>query len=114
MPSVAPGVVAAFCTRVPDRGGRREPTALRIRKPIPIIEFGVSRAFGRRRQPNGRTPPTRPRRARRIGEWVVTEAAAWTCPNCHQDVTTAFCPNCGETAVDPRDLSLRALARQAF
>jgi len=37
---------------------------------------------------------------------VVTETAIWTCPTCKQDTTTAFCPTCGDTAVDWRDLSL--------
>jgi hypothetical protein len=45
---------------------------------------------------------------------LVTEAAAWTCPTCKREITTAFCPTCGETEVDWRDLSLRGLARQAF
>ena len=44
----------------------------------------------------------------------MSEAASWTCPICNMAVTTAFCPTCGETAVDWRDLSFRGLARQAF
>jgi hypothetical protein len=44
----------------------------------------------------------------------VPEAATWNCPTCRRDIGTAFCPSCGETAVDRRDLTLRGLARQAF
>ena len=44
----------------------------------------------------------------------MTEAAIWTCPTCKRGISTAFCPTCGETAIDRRDLSLRGFARQAF
>ena len=44
----------------------------------------------------------------------MPEAATWSCPTCRRDIATAFCPSCGETAVDRRDLTLRGLARQAF
>ena len=44
----------------------------------------------------------------------MPEAATWSCPTCRRDIATAFCPSCGETAVDWRDLTLRGLARQAF
>jgi endogenous inhibitor of DNA gyrase (YacG/DUF329 family) len=47
-------------------------------------------------------------------ERAVPEAASWTCPTCQREVTTRFCPTCGETAVDWRDLSLRGFARQTF
>jgi hypothetical protein len=47
-------------------------------------------------------------------ERVVPEVATWSCPTCRRDIATAFCPRCGETAVDGRDLTSRGLARQAF
>jgi hypothetical protein len=39
---------------------------------------------------------------------------AWTCATCRRDNTTPFCPACGERPRNPRDLTLRGLAAQAF
>ena len=38
----------------------------------------------------------------------------WMCPTCRQRVTTSFCPRCGETYLQPRELTLRGLARKLF
>lgn len=38
----------------------------------------------------------------------------WTCPSCATVVATAYCPQCGERRLGPRDLRLRALLHQAF
>ena len=44
----------------------------------------------------------------------MPETSTWSCPTCRRVIATAFCPSCGETAVDRRDLTLHGLARQAF
>jgi hypothetical protein len=33
----------------------------------------------------------------------------WTCPNCHVEIPTPFCPACGERPLRPLDLTLRSL-----
>ena len=38
----------------------------------------------------------------------------WTCPSCKASVTTAFCPQCGEEPLKPRDLTLHGFAEKAF
>lgn len=38
---------------------------------------------------------------------------AWTCPNCGIPLSTRYCPSCGESPPNPRDLTLRGLFRQA-
>jgi len=43
---------------------------------------------------------------------IATEP--WKCATCGRDNTTPFCPACGERPRDPRDLTLRGLAGQAF
>jgi hypothetical protein len=42
----------------------------------------------------------------------MNPAEPWTCPSCHQAVSTPFCPRCGEEPVSPRDLTLRGLAEK--
>lgn len=37
-------------------------------------------------------------------------APDWTCPACELGVATAYCPRCGERALQPRQLELRGLA----
>ena len=41
-------------------------------------------------------------------------ATAWPCPTCGCEVTTPFCPGCGERPLRPQDLTLRGLIRQAI
>lgn len=36
----------------------------------------------------------------------------WVCPNCDHDVTTRYCPACGEHALDPKYLTMRGLLAQ--
>jgi Protein of unknown function (DUF3667) len=38
----------------------------------------------------------------------------WNCPTCEAQVTSRYCPVCGERPLDPRDLTLRGLAGQFF
>jgi hypothetical protein len=38
----------------------------------------------------------------------------WTCPSCHRDIATPYCPTCGERRRDPRELTLRGLLHQAL
>jgi len=40
----------------------------------------------------------------------MADPAVWTCPTCRARVATRFCADCGEEAVAPADLSLRAMA----
>lgn len=40
---------------------------------------------------------------------VTAVASNWTCPTCKKTVLTPFCPQCGESPLKPRDLSLRGL-----
>ena len=37
----------------------------------------------------------------------------WTCPGCRRVIETRYCPTCGETLIDARDLTLHAILRQA-
>src|SRR4051812_20920678 len=39
-------------------------------------------------------------------------APVWKCPTCVQNVRSAFCPDCGERPLLPRDLTLRGLLDQ--
>lgn len=39
---------------------------------------------------------------------------SWTCPTCLTTLATGFCPECGERAPHPRELTLRGLAEQFF
>jgi len=41
-------------------------------------------------------------------------ACVWTCPSCRRDITTPYCPRCGERPRNPRDLTMRGLLDQAF
>jgi hypothetical protein len=36
----------------------------------------------------------------------------WSCPNCNRVVSSAYCPECGERPLRPRDLTCRALFDQ--
>jgi len=36
----------------------------------------------------------------------------WTCPSCHEGVSTPFCPRCGEAPVSPREQTLKGLAER--
>lgn len=38
--------------------------------------------------------------------------AAWTCPTCARDVTTPYCPGCGERLLRERELTLRGFIDQ--
>ncbi len=38
----------------------------------------------------------------------------WTCPTCHTEIASSFCPGCGEKPLDPRDLTMPGLAEQVF
>ena len=40
--------------------------------------------------------------------------APWVCITCHTTVSTRHCPDCGEEAIDARDLGLRHLLVEAF
>lgn len=39
----------------------------------------------------------------------MSASEAWTCPSCRTEVTTPFCPGCGERPLRPRDLTFRGL-----
>jgi hypothetical protein len=38
----------------------------------------------------------------------------WICPTCGRTVTTRYCATCGESAVSPRENTLRGLAERLF
>ncbi len=40
----------------------------------------------------------------------MSAAEAWICPTCGERVTTPFCPHCGESPLQPPDLTLRGLS----
>ncbi|HEV7588815.1 MAG TPA: DUF3667 domain-containing protein [Longimicrobium sp.] len=42
----------------------------------------------------------------------MTIALAWTCPTCRAPLSTRYCPQCGESPPNPRDLTVRGLVRQ--
>jgi len=44
---------------------------------------------------------------------AVTETP-WNCPSCEAEVSSRYCPRCGEEALRPRDLSLRSLFGKLF
>ena len=44
----------------------------------------------------------------------MVAADEWTCPACHKPLDTPYCPACGESRLNPRDLTLRGLLRQAL
>jgi len=43
---------------------------------------------------------------------TVPVAAAWMCPTCRRTVSTPYCPACGESAPNARDLTLPGLFEQ--
>ena len=66
-----------------------------------------------------RDAPGRSRRARpgmRLpAAWTLAaRCSSWICPNCGRPVLTAFCPACGESRLDPKDLTLKGLLNQIF
>jgi hypothetical protein len=42
----------------------------------------------------------------------VATPPPWTCPNCRTPVASRYCPRCGESPPNPRDLTVRGLFRQ--
>ena len=42
----------------------------------------------------------------------MTHTEPWTCPTCHQAVSTPYCPACGERPLLPRELTYRGLFDQ--
>lgn len=44
----------------------------------------------------------------------VPQTSPWTCPTCRTIERTPFCPRCGERPLNPRELTLRGLAHEAF
>ena len=44
----------------------------------------------------------------------IPTRAPWTCPTCRVELTSPFCPGCGERPSIPRDLTLHGLAEQVF
>jgi hypothetical protein len=44
----------------------------------------------------------------------MSQAVPWTCPTCHTGVASAYCPDCGEQPLRPRELTLRGLLGQIF
>lgn len=44
----------------------------------------------------------------------VTAIPSWSCPTCNGTLSTRYCPACGESPPNTRDLTLRGLIRQLF
>jgi hypothetical protein len=44
----------------------------------------------------------------------MTSQTLWTCPTCEHDVTSAFCPTCGEKSLQSKDLALLDLLAHAL
>jgi hypothetical protein len=44
----------------------------------------------------------------------VAAVKSWICPTCKRKLSTHFCPDCGESPPNTRDLRLRGLFRQLF
>ncbi|SAL33684.1 DUF3667 domain-containing protein [Caballeronia humi] len=44
----------------------------------------------------------------------MSAPAHWTCPTCAIEVTTPFCPQCGESPLRPPDLTLRGIAAKVL
>jgi len=40
------------------------------------------------------------------------DAVPWTCPTCHHQILTSFCPECGERPLNEDDLKLQGLLKQ--
>jgi len=38
----------------------------------------------------------------------------WTCPTCRVEMSSPYCPRCGEEPLRPPDLSLRSLFAKLF
>ena len=48
------------------------------------------------------------------GQETPVNAIPWTCPTCHRQIHTAYCPACGEHPLNEDDLKLRGLLKQFF
>jgi hypothetical protein len=59
-------------------------------------------------------PANRSKTALQRGRRPIAGAMTWTCPTCHNEVLTSFCPACGERPLNEDDLKLRGLFRQFF
>src|SRR6185503_10948830 len=44
----------------------------------------------------------------------MTGIGRWICPTCCDEVSTPYCPVCGEQPIDAKDLTLRGLFHQAL
>ncbi len=44
---------------------------------------------------------------------AVRDDQQWACPGCRRALSTRYCPSCGETRPNARDLTLRGILRQA-
>ncbi|MFL6090262.1 MAG: DUF3667 domain-containing protein [Aeromicrobium sp.] len=44
----------------------------------------------------------------------MTTATGWTCPTCSAQVTTSYCPACGERQPQPDELTLRGMVHHAL
>ena len=44
----------------------------------------------------------------------MPQTSPWICPTCRTIERTRFCPRCGERPLNPRELTLRGLAHEAF
>jgi hypothetical protein len=45
---------------------------------------------------------------------MMSKTEAWTCPTCTINVTTPFCPMCGESQLQPPDLTLRGIGAKVL
>ena len=48
------------------------------------------------------------------GQESTVRAIPWTCPTCHRQIHTPYCPACGERPLNEDDLELRGLLKQFF
>jgi len=44
----------------------------------------------------------------------MSTTASWICPSCGRNVSTTYCPDCGESPPHAHDLTLRGLFKQLF
>ncbi len=48
------------------------------------------------------------------GQESTVRAIPWTCPTCHRQIHTPYCPACGERPLNEDDLELHGLLKQFF